>query len=63
MKWQKSSYSNQDIGGNCLEWSPEHAVSTGEVLVRDSKHPGGPRLTLTPGAFRGLVEFAKQAHI
>ncbi|MEK2479563.1 DUF397 domain-containing protein [Streptomyces noursei] len=56
--WVKSSYSNQQ-GGNCLEWQPEHARSTGEVLIRDSKNPTGPRLTLTADAWSGLVNFAK----
>ncbi|KUL37503.1 hypothetical protein ADL22_21335 [Streptomyces sp. NRRL F-4489] len=57
MKWVKSSYSGN--GGSCIEWAQEHARSTGEVLVRDSKNPSGPMLTLTPQAFAGLVRFAK----
>ncbi|KUL37502.1 hypothetical protein ADL22_21330 [Streptomyces sp. NRRL F-4489] len=56
-RWITSSYSNN--GGACIEWAPEHARSAGEVLVRDSKNPGGPMLTLTPQAFAGLVQFAK----
>ncbi|MCK7627524.1 DUF397 domain-containing protein [Streptomyces sp. RS10V-4] len=58
LTWIKSSYSGSN-GGSCLEWAPEHARSTGEVLVRDSKSPDGPHLTLTPQAFAGLVQFAK----
>ncbi|WP_066973065.1 DUF397 domain-containing protein, partial [Streptomyces sp. NRRL F-4489] len=53
LHWSKSSYSNN--GGNCLEWAREHTRSTGEVLIRDSKTPGGPVLTLTPQSFNDLV--------
>ncbi|WP_406184613.1 DUF397 domain-containing protein [Streptomyces albidoflavus] len=56
--WVKSSYS-QGNGGECLEWAPDHAALTGEVLVRDSKTPHAPHLTLTPESFAGLVSLAK----
>ncbi|OKI08238.1 DUF397 domain-containing protein [Streptomyces sp. CB02923] len=59
IRWVKSTYSSGD-GGQCIEWAPEHAVVTGEFLVRDSKVPDGPRLTLTGEAFAGLVRFARQ---
>ncbi|PJN38073.1 DUF397 domain-containing protein [Streptomyces sp. CB02959] len=58
LNWIKSSYSGSN-GGSCVEWAPEHAAATGEVLVRDSKNPNGPQLTLTRESFAGLVEFAK----
>ncbi|KIF75185.1 hypothetical protein QR77_17120 [Streptomyces sp. 150FB] len=58
LRWVKSSYSAN--GGSCVEWAPEHAVTTGEVLVRDSKDPFGPHLSLTTGSFAGLVEFARR---
>ncbi|MEU8681135.1 DUF397 domain-containing protein [Streptomyces sp. NPDC048611] len=57
LRWFKSSYS--DNGGQCIEWAPEHAASTGEFLVRDSKDPNGPHLALSRQGFTGLVEFAK----
>ncbi|MEU2562263.1 DUF397 domain-containing protein [Streptomyces longispororuber] len=57
-RWQRSSYSNQD-GGNCIEWAPEHAAVHGVVPVRDSKRPGGPRLTITPAAWSAFVDFAR----
>ncbi|MFJ7055810.1 DUF397 domain-containing protein [Streptomyces albidoflavus] len=56
--WVKSSYSNGQ-GAECVEWAPEHAALTGEVLVRDSKTPHAPHLTLTPESFAGLVSLAK----
>ncbi|MFF3274913.1 DUF397 domain-containing protein [Streptomyces chrestomyceticus] len=59
-RWVKSSYSGGE-GGQCIEWAPEHAAVTGEYLVRDSKAPDGPHLTLTGEAFAGLVQFARQA--
>ncbi|GAA2683905.1 DUF397 domain-containing protein [Streptomyces lunalinharesii] len=60
-RWIASSYSNN--GGACIEWAPEHARHTGEVLVRDSKNPAGPHLHLTPQAFTDLVTLAKQTRI
>ncbi|MEU8544001.1 DUF397 domain-containing protein [Streptomyces sp. NPDC048717] len=56
LRWVKSSYSGGE--GQCLEWAPEHARATGEVLVRDSKNPHGPHLSLTREGFAGLVAFA-----
>ncbi|MFH8751160.1 DUF397 domain-containing protein [Streptomyces rimosus] len=61
-QWVKSSYSGGE-GGQCVEWAPEHAVASGEYLVRDSKVPGGPHLVLTGGAFAGLIQFARQAAV
>ncbi|MGW8975114.1 DUF397 domain-containing protein [Streptomyces platensis] len=57
VRWVKSSYSSGD-GGQCIEWAPEHAVKTGDYLVRDSKDPHGPHLTLTACQWAGLVAFA-----
>ncbi|GGZ12823.1 DUF397 domain-containing protein [Streptomyces nitrosporeus] len=58
MRWISSTYSDGQ-GGNCVQWAPGHARTTGEFLVRDSKNPAGPHLTLTREGFAGLVEFAK----
>ncbi|MEU8890269.1 DUF397 domain-containing protein [Streptomyces sp. NPDC048442] len=58
IQWVKSTYSGGD-GGQCLEWSPEHAARHGVVPVRDSKRPQGPTLMLTPEAFSGLVTLAR----
>ncbi|MFI1311330.1 DUF397 domain-containing protein [Streptomyces albidoflavus] len=55
--WAKSTYSGGQ--GQCVEWAPAHAALTGEVLVRDSKTPQAPHLTLTPESFAGLVSLAK----
>ncbi|MFJ6568145.1 DUF397 domain-containing protein [Streptomyces sp. NPDC091292] len=56
--WVKSTYSNGQ-GGECIEWAPGHAAVTGEFLIRDSKDPDGPRLSLTAESFAGFVAFAK----
>lgn len=58
--WFKSSYS--DNGGTCVEVAANLAAH-GVVPVRDSKDPDGPILTLTPDAFVGLVQFARQATV
>ncbi|OKI00163.1 DUF397 domain-containing protein [Streptomyces sp. CB02923] len=60
--WVSSSYS-QTNGGECIEWAPSYATAHGVVPVRDSKDPNGPVLTLSPDAFAGLVEFARQAAV
>jgi hypothetical protein len=50
-QWRKSSYSGGS-GGNCVE------VATnlpGLVAIRDSKHPTGPALVLTPTAWQAFT--------
>ncbi|MFF4392409.1 DUF397 domain-containing protein [Streptomyces sp. NPDC001552] len=54
-RWYRSSYSNN--GGNCVEIATLGA--RGVVLVRDSKNPGGPHLSLSREGFGGLVELAR----
>jgi Domain of unknown function (DUF397). len=48
--WRKSSRSNSQ-GGNCVEV----AALADRVLVRDSKDPDGPRLTVTPSEWRDFL--------
>ncbi|MFI0257949.1 DUF397 domain-containing protein [Streptomyces sp. NPDC017056] len=60
-QWFTSSYSNN--GGQCIEVATNLAASCGVVPVRDSKLPNGPQLTLTPGAWVGLVRFARQTAV
>jgi hypothetical protein len=49
--WRKSSYSSGN-GGNCVEIAVN---PPGVVVVRDSKDPGGPVLTLTPAQWRSFA--------
>jgi Domain of unknown function (DUF397) len=52
--WRASSYSG--TAGNCVE------VATnlpGMVAVRDSKDPDGPRLVVSPTAWRAFVRSLK----
>ncbi|MEU5159106.1 DUF397 domain-containing protein [Streptomyces sp. NPDC020875] len=60
LQWVKSSYS-QGNGGECVEWAPAQASTTGTVPVRDSKNPTGPVLMVSIDAFAGLVALAKSA--
>ncbi|MFI1973070.1 DUF397 domain-containing protein [Streptomyces cinnamoneus] len=48
--WRKSSYSGED-GDNCVEV----AALPSTVHVRDSTHPEGPHITLTPVAWTAFV--------
>jgi hypothetical protein len=52
--WRKSSYSDTN-GGDCVEWAPTYATTTGEVPVRDSKNLDGPALAFTPAAWSTFV--------
>jgi hypothetical protein len=47
--WRKSSYSGQD------EQCCEVAESSGAVWVRDSKRPGGARVTFTADAWHAGI--------
>ncbi|OON72101.1 DUF397 domain-containing protein [Streptomyces tsukubensis] len=58
LRWVKSTYSGGE-GGQCIEWAPEYAAATGEFVVRDSKNPGGPVLSLSREGWAGFVAFAK----
>ncbi len=51
--WIKSSYSTAE-GPDCVEV----ATTPRTVLVRDSKNPHGPRLTLTPTAWATFLPYA-----
>lgn len=51
--WRKSGHSNSF--SNCVE----AGHPSGEVLVRDSKDPGGPVLRFTPAAWIGFVADVK----
>ena len=48
--WRKSSYSNTDINGDCVEVSFAH-----DVLVRDSKNASGAVLAFSADAWRRLT--------
>ncbi|GHF85764.1 DUF397 domain-containing protein [Streptomyces thermodiastaticus] len=52
-QWIKSSYST-DEGPDCVEVG--HVSDA--VLIRDSKNPTGPRLTLTPAAWAAFLPHA-----
>ncbi|MDQ1068479.1 DUF397 domain-containing protein [Streptomyces canus] len=50
LTWFKSSYSGGE-GGECLEV----AVTPHTIHLRDSKHPTGPHLTLSPTAWSAFL--------
>ncbi|MFF3642826.1 DUF397 domain-containing protein [Streptomyces sp. NPDC002564] len=53
--WQKSSHSGSN-GGDCLEYA--QAQCNAAVLIRDSKRPEGPTLTVDAAAFTAFVRSA-----
>lgn len=59
--WTASTYSAGE--GQCVEWAPEYARTTGNFLIRDSKAADGPHLTLSRTAFTGLVTFARTTDV
>ncbi|NUV90000.1 DUF397 domain-containing protein [Streptomyces sp. KAI-26] len=56
LTWQLSSYTDS---GACVEV----ARPAGEVLVRDSKRRTGPRISISPGTFADLVDWAKTTRL
>jgi hypothetical protein len=54
--WRKSPYSDQV---QCVEV----AVGNGQLLVRDSKNPDGPRLTLQLETWRRFTALAKAGRL
>ena len=50
LRWFKSSHSG-DEGGECVEVAADLAA----IRVRDSKHRGGPHLTVTRSAWAEFV--------
>ncbi len=53
-EWIKSSYST-DEGPDCVEVATPDET---HILVRDTKNPTGPRLTLTPAAWATFLPYA-----
>lgn len=53
--WRKASKSGQS--GQCVEVA---VPGDGRVLVRDSKDPGGPVLSFTPGEWDAFLDGAKR---
>ncbi|MCF3177481.1 DUF397 domain-containing protein [Streptomyces sioyaensis] len=53
--WAKSSYST-DEGAQCVEV----ATTPGNVLIRDSKNPDGPRLAFAPATWAGFLPYAAE---
>lgn len=55
LEWIKSSYSTAD-GPDCVEV----ATAPAHILVRDSKDPDGPHLTLTPTTWTAFLPYASR---
>lgn len=53
--WTKSSYSGADTP-SCVEI----ATAPDTILIRDSKNPDGPRLTLTPTTWTAFLPYASR---
>lgn len=53
-KWQKSARSQG--ASNCVEMA---RLASGEVALRNSRHPEGPALIYTQGEIEALVRGAK----
>ena len=56
LKWVKAKRSGSS-GGNCVEIA---TLPDSTRLVRDSKNPGGPRLTVPASGWRAFTEAIKQ---
>ncbi|MET9483695.1 DUF397 domain-containing protein [Streptomyces sp. NPDC006638] len=56
-RWFTSSYSSN--GGQCVEVATNLAATHGVVPVRDSKDRRAGQLNLSPAAFAGLIDLAR----
>ncbi|HYY80121.1 MAG TPA: DUF397 domain-containing protein [Actinomycetes bacterium] len=54
VRWQKSSYSNSQ--GTCVELG---RLPSGEIAVRNSRHPDGPALVYTQAEIHALIQGAQ----
>jgi hypothetical protein len=54
--WQKSTYSGSN-GGQCVEVARN---LPGIVAIRDSKNPDGPKLIVSPDAWRAFASSVRQ---
>jgi hypothetical protein len=59
IQWRKSSHSQDDPQSECVEVS---ATTSETTLIRDSKNPAGPHITLTPREFTDLISKIKAGH-
>ncbi|MEU6378421.1 DUF397 domain-containing protein [Streptomyces sp. NPDC046909] len=59
-RWRKSSYSDGQQGGECLEVTDDFPST---VPVRDSKNPTGPVLLLTGTAWQPFVSGVKHGSL
>jgi hypothetical protein len=59
LDWRKSSHSGS-ADSECVEVAP---VAAGTVAVRDSKHPGGPRLLFSRSAWGDLLAAVKSGRL
>ncbi|MFF7265478.1 DUF397 domain-containing protein [Streptomyces sp. NPDC008159] len=60
LTWRKSSYSG-DEGGQCVEIAELSSSPSPTLLIRDSKNPAGPHLSLGPAAFVTFLGWASTA--
>jgi NADH:ubiquinone oxidoreductase subunit len=51
VSWQKSRYSNSQ--GTCVELA---RLPSGEIAVRNSRHPDGPALVYTRAEIHALIQ-------
>ncbi|TDE28662.1 DUF397 domain-containing protein [Actinomadura sp. 6K520] len=54
LDWRKSSHSGSQPQ-NCVECAPLASAPNAVVGIRDSTDPQGPRLVMTPEAWRTLL--------
>ncbi|WP_078901061.1 DUF397 domain-containing protein [Actinacidiphila yeochonensis] len=59
-RWRKSSYSNGEPGGACVEVA---GGVPGIVPVRDSKDPHGPVLAFTPTEWNAFLSAVRKGEL
>lgn len=51
LAWFKSSYSDTSNPSDCVEV----AITSATIHIRDSKHPDGPRLAVSPSMWAAFL--------
>ncbi|WP_282205317.1 DUF397 domain-containing protein [Kitasatospora fiedleri] len=54
-EWRKSSYSDPQGQGNCVEIAEAYAASHGVIAIRDSKNPTGEPLLVSVDAWHAFT--------
>lgn len=62
VEWRKSSHSDAQGQGNCVEIAETYATTHGVIAIRDSKNPTGQPLLVTTTAWHTFTTATAAYH-